>query len=51
MFNLGTSEILVLLAIGLVLFGNRLPGLARSLGKSLVEFKQAVTGVEDGPAR
>jgi sec-independent protein translocase protein TatA len=52
MFNLGTAEILVLLVIGLVLFGNRLPGLARSLGKGLVEFKQAVNGAGDeGPAR
>jgi sec-independent protein translocase protein TatA len=51
MFNLGTSEILVILVIGLVLFGNRLPGLARSLGKGLVEFKQVVSGVEDSPAR
>ena len=52
MFNLGTAEILVLLLIGLVLFGNRLPGLARSLGKGLVEFKQALGGAGDeGPAR
>ena len=52
MFNLGATEVLVILVIGLVLFGNRLPGLARSLGKGLVEFKQALGGAGDeGPAR
>ena len=52
MFGLGASELLVILALGLLLFGNRLPGLARSLGKGLVEFKQALSGAGDeGPAR
>jgi TatA/E family protein of Tat protein translocase len=40
MFGLGMAEVLVILAIGLVLFGNRLPDLARSLGKTIVEFKK-----------
>jgi len=38
MFGLGTAEVVVLLVIGLLLFGNQLPGLARSLGKFLTEF-------------
>ncbi len=40
MFGLGMTEVLVLCIIGLVLFGNRLPGVARSLGKSLMEFRK-----------
>jgi sec-independent protein translocase protein TatA len=40
MFGLGMAEILVICVIGLLLFGNRLPGVARSLGKSLMEFRK-----------
>lgn len=39
---LGTTELLVILVVALVLFGpRRLPQLSRSLGKSLAEFKRA----------
>jgi sec-independent protein translocase protein TatA len=44
MFGLGMAEILVICIIGLVLFGNRLPGVARSLGKSLMEFRKELNG-------
>jgi sec-independent protein translocase protein TatA len=47
MFGLGMAEVLVILVIGLLLFGNRLPDLARSLGKTLVEFKREVNGLQD----
>jgi sec-independent protein translocase protein TatA len=47
MFGLGMSEILVVLVIGLVPFGNRLPDLARSLGKSLTAFKKEVNEVTE----
>jgi sec-independent protein translocase protein TatA len=47
MFGLGMAEILVVLVIGLLLFGNRLPDLARSLGKTLVEFKKEVNGGQE----
>lgn len=41
MFGLGWLEILVILLVILLLFGaRRLPDLARSLGKSLSEFKK-----------
>ncbi len=40
--SLGTTELLVILIVALVLFGPRkLPELSRSLGKSLNEFKRA----------
>ena len=40
--SIGTTELLVILLVSLVVFGpRRLPGLARSLGKSLNEFKRA----------
>jgi len=31
----------------LLLFGNRLPSLMRSLGQGIVEFKKGVKGIED----
>lgn len=40
MFGLGMAEIGVICIIGLLLFGNRLPGLARSLGQSLMAFRK-----------
>ena len=44
--NLGPTELLIILAIVLLLFGStRLPKLARSLGQASKEFKQ---GVEEG---
>jgi sec-independent protein translocase protein TatA len=33
--------------IALLLFGNRLPSVMRSLGRSVVEFKKGVNGVEE----
>ena len=36
-------DILVVLAIALIFFGNRLPGVAKSLGRSIVEFKKGLT--------
>lgn len=39
---LGTTELLVILVVALILFGpRRLPELGRSLGRSLSEFKRA----------
>ncbi|HEX3599326.1 MAG TPA: twin-arginine translocase TatA/TatE family subunit [Lacipirellulaceae bacterium] len=37
----------ILLGIVLLLFGGRLPSLARSLGQSIVEFKKGVKEIED----
>jgi sec-independent protein translocase protein TatA len=38
----GFWEILIVLVVVLLLFGSRLPSLARSLGQSVVEFKKGV---------
>lgn len=46
-FNLGTPEILVLLVLGVLLFGRRLPEVGRYLGKGIVEFKKGLKGLED----
>ena len=40
-------ELIILLVIALLLFGKRLPEVARSLGKGIVEFKKGVKGIED----
>lgn len=51
MFGLGTTEILVILVIALVLFGHKLPEVARSLGKGIIEFKKGFGGMEDEIAK
>ncbi len=46
--NLGTTELIVILVIVLLLFGaKRLPDLARGLGKSIQEFKKASKEAEN----
>lgn len=48
MFGLNHTELLIFLGIALLLFGgSRIPSIARSLGKSITEFKNGMKGVED----
>lgn len=48
LFNLpGGMEWIVILIVGLLLFGRRLPDVARSLGKSIVEFKKGIREVRE----
>jgi sec-independent protein translocase protein TatA len=45
--GLGTTEMLLILAVVLLLFGpKKLPGLGRSMGEALRGFKQAMSGDE-----
>lgn len=42
MFGIGVPELVLILVIGLVVFGpGKLPGVGKALGQSIKEFKQA----------
>jgi sec-independent protein translocase protein TatA len=45
--GINPMELLVIMGVLLLLFGHRLPGLMRSLGRGIVEFKKGVQGVEE----
>ena len=47
MFGIGTTELLFILVIALVVLGpSKLPQIARSLGKGLAEFRRVTTDVK-----
>lgn len=41
------TEWIIILVIGLLLFGRRLPEVGRSIGRSIVEFKKGIKGIEE----
>ena len=43
----GPWEMAIILVVGLLFFGRNLPSLGRSLGRSIVEFKKGIKGIED----
>ena len=50
--NIGPLELVIVLVIVLVIFGpKRLPGLGRSLGTGMREFKDSVTGKDKDEER
>ncbi len=47
MFGIGTTELIIILLVALVILGpTKLPGMARSLGKALGEFRRVTTDVQ-----
>ena len=44
-FTFGPTEIMIVAAVGLLLFGNRLPSVMRSMGRGVSEFRDALSGV------
>jgi sec-independent protein translocase protein TatA len=48
MFGINSWEVAIFALVVLLLFGGpRIPTLARSLGRSITEFKKGVAGIED----
>ena len=46
MFNIGPTELIVILVIALIVFGpKRLPEISKTVGKSLREFRKATEGI------
>jgi sec-independent protein translocase protein TatA len=49
--TLGGWEWLVILVIALLLFGHKIPGMARNLGRGVSEFKQGLREGQDEEAK
>jgi len=45
--SLGPMEMILIMGLGVLLFGKRLPEVGRSLGRGIVEFKKGLNGVGD----
>ena len=50
-WGIGTTELIILAGIALLLFGTRLPKVMRSLGEGIVEFKRGVQGLPEDSSR
>ena len=52
MFNIGMSELILILVIALIVFGpGKLPDVSKALGKSLQEFRKAASDVNGEPKK
>jgi sec-independent protein translocase protein TatA len=49
--GLGPWHLLLIAVVVLLLFGNRLPQVMRSLGEGVVEFKKGMQGIEEDKDR
>ncbi|MEZ6058492.1 MAG: twin-arginine translocase TatA/TatE family subunit [Planctomycetaceae bacterium] len=45
--SFGPMQMLMFATVALLVFGKRLPEVARGLGKSIVEFKKGIGGITD----
>jgi sec-independent protein translocase protein TatA len=45
--SLWSTDGLLILVLGLLIFGNRLPEVGKSLGKGIVEFKKGLKGIDE----
>jgi sec-independent protein translocase protein TatA len=45
--NIGLPELIIVMGLAILLFGKRLPEVARSMGKGIVEFKKGLSGLGD----
>lgn len=45
--NIGPLQWLIILALGLLIFGRKLPEVGRSLGLAIVEFKKGIKGIDE----
>lgn len=46
-FSQNPVDLIVLLGLGVLLFGRKLPEVGRYIGKGIVEFKRGLKGLED----
>ena len=51
MLGMGPFEMIVVVLIALLLFGNRVPEVMRSMGRGIKEFKNGLNGVENDVRR
>ncbi len=45
--NVGLPEFIIVMGLAVLLFGKRLPEVARSMGKGIIEFKKGLSGITD----
>ena len=43
-FAPGPTQLIIVLVVGVLLFGNRIPSVMRSLGLGITEFKKGIQG-------
>ena len=46
-FGLGPTEMIIIGIVMLLIFGRRLPEVARNMGRGVVEFKKGISGIEE----
>lgn len=50
MFGIGSTELIVVMVVVLVLFGHRLPTVMRGMGRGIKEFKEGINEAPESPA-